>query len=188
MTETQAGLYTRPGDAPEVHATSAGRPSPGTEIRIVEEELQVRGCLLFPGYYENDQANAAAFTADGWFRTGDLAAIDAAGNVAITGRSKDIINRGGVKFNPRDVEDLLAVHPKILQAAIVPMPDPVLGEKACVFVTLKDPAEKILLEDLVGYLLEKNIAKIKLPEKLVVVAEMPMTPTRKIIKGRLKIP
>ena len=74
MTEMQAGLYTRPGDAPEVHATSAGRPSPGTEVRISEEgELQVRGCLLFPGYYDNDEANAAAFTADGWFRTGDLA-------------------------------------------------------------------------------------------------------------------
>jgi acyl-CoA synthetase (AMP-forming)/AMP-acid ligase II len=188
MTETQAGLYTRPGDAPEVHATSAGRPSPGTEIRIVEEELQVRGCLLFPGYYENDQANAAAFTADGWFRTGDLAAIDAAGNVAITGRSKDIINRGGIKFNPREVEDLLAVHPKILQAAIVPMPDAVLGEKACLFITLRNPSEPVVLEEVVAYLMEKNIAKIKLPEKLVVVAEMPMTPTRKVIKARLRIP
>jgi len=187
MTETQAGLYTRPGDAPEVHAGSAGRPSPGTEIRIAEDgELQVRGCLLFPGYYDNDAANRESFTADGWFRTGDLAALDAAGNVAITGRSKDIINRGGIKFNPRDVEDLLAVHPKILQAAIVPMPDAVLGEKACAFVTLKNPAQEVLLEEIVAYLLEKNIAKIKLPEKLVVVAEMPMTPTRKIIKARLK--
>jgi cyclohexanecarboxylate-CoA ligase len=188
MTEMQAGLYTRPGDAPEVHATSAGRPSPGTEIRIVENELQVRGCLLFPGYYDNEEANAAAFTPDGWFRTGDLAAMDAAGNVSITGRSKDVINRGGVKFNPRDVEDLLAVHPKILQAAIVPMPDPVLGEKACAFITLKSSDEKIGLDEIVAYLLEKQIAKTKLPEKLVVVDEMPLTPTRKIIKGNLKLP
>ena len=188
MTETQAGLYTRPGDAPEVHASTAGRPSPGTEIRIVEGELQVRGCLLFPGYFENDAANAAAFTADGWFRSGDLAAIDAAGNVAITGRSKDIINRGGIKFNPREVEDLVAMHPKVLQAAIVPMPDPILGEKACLFAVLKEKNSSLSLEEVVAYLLEKNIAKIKLPEKLVVVAEMPMTPTRKVIKGRLRIP
>ena len=188
MTEMQAGLYTRPGDAPEVHATSAGRPSPGTEIRIADSELQVRGCLLFPGYYDNEEANRGAFTADGWFRTGDLAAIDAAGNVAITGRSKDIINRGGVKFNPREVEDLLAVHPKILMAAIVPMPDPILGEKACVFVQLREKDSTLALEEVASYLLQKGIAKNKLPEKLVVVPEMPLTPTRKIIKGRLKLP
>lgn len=187
MTEMQAGLYTRPGDAPEVHATSAGRPSPGTEVRVAEDgELQVRGCLLFAGYYDNEEANADAFTPDGWFRTGDLAAIDAAGNVAITGRSKDVINRGGVKINPRDVEDLLAVHPKVLQAAIVPMPDPILGEKACLFIVAKD--KSVTLQELVDYLLGKQIAKNKLPEKLVVIDEMPLTPTRKIIKGRLKIP
>ena len=188
MTEMQAGLYTRPGDPPEVHATSAGRPSPGTEIRIEEGELQVRGCLLFPGYFDNDEANRSAFTADGWFRTGDLAAIDAAGNVSITGRSKDIINRGGVKFNPREIEDLLAMHPKILMAAIVPMPDPILGEKACVFVQLKEKDSGLALEEITSYLLAKSIAKNKLPEKLVVVPEMPLTPTRKIIKGRLKLP
>jgi len=187
MTEMQAGLYTRPGDPPEVHASSAGRPSPGTEIRIVEHELQVRGCLLFPGYYDNEEANRDAFTADGWFRTGDLASIDAAGNVAITGRSKDIINRGGVKFNPREVEDLLCVHPKIAQAAIVPIPDPVLGEKSCAFVVTRDK-QPVSLEELVAYLMDKNIAKIKLPEKLVLVDEMPLTPTRKIIKGQLRIP
>ncbi|HEY7611009.1 MAG TPA: class I adenylate-forming enzyme family protein, partial [Alphaproteobacteria bacterium] len=115
MTETQGALYTRPGDPIDIAANSAGRPSPGTEIRIVdsegrpcppgeEGELQVRGCLLFPGFFHNPAANEASFTSDGWYRTGDLATADAAGNVAITGRSKDVINRGGVKFNPRDVE------------------------------------------------------------------------------------
>jgi acyl-CoA synthetase (AMP-forming)/AMP-acid ligase II len=189
MTEMQAGLYTRPGDAPEVHAASAGRPSPGTEVRIAaDSELQVRGCLLFPGYYDNDEANRDAFTAEGWFRTGDLAAADAAGNVSIIGRSKDIINRGGVKFNPREVEDLLSMHPKVLMAAIVPMPDPVLGEKACAFVVLKPDSIPPSLDELTQYLLQKQIAKYKLPERLVVVPEMPLTPTRKIIKGRLKLP
>jgi non-ribosomal peptide synthetase component E (peptide arylation enzyme) len=199
MTETQAALYTRPGDPLEVSATTAGRPSPGTEVRIVdaagrpcppgeEGELQVRGCLLFPGFFNNPAANEAGFTPDGWYRTGDLATADAAGNVAITGRSKDVINRGGVKFNPRDVEDLLDAHPAILQSAVVPMPDPVLGERACVFVTLRPGAAAPALEELGAYLLGKGIAKNKLPERLVVVAEMPMTPTRKIIKGQLKVP
>ena len=168
-------------------AISAGRPSPGTQVRLTPEgELQVRGPLAFSGYYRNDEATRAAFTEDGWFRTGDLAERRGE-NYAITGRSKDIINRGGVKFNPADVEALRDAHPKILQSAIVPMPDPILGEKACAFVTLRT-SEKISLEELVAYLLAKNIAKNKLPEKLVVVAEMPLTPTRKIIKGQLKLP
>lgn len=188
MTETQGALYTRPGDAREVHWTSAGRPSPGTEVRIQDGELQVRGCLLFPGFYDNDEANAAAFTPDGWYRTGDLAAMDAAGNVRITGRVKDVINRGGIKFNPREVEDLLDGHPKILQAAIVPVPDPVLGEKACAFVTLRKAGDAPSLEELNAWLLAKQIAKFKLPERLVVLAEMPLTPTRKVIKGRLRPP
>jgi len=188
MTELQAGLYTRPSDPIDVSATSSGRPSPGTEVRIAPDgELQVRGAPVFAAYFDNGGATREAFTDDGWFRSGDLARIDAAGNIAITGRTKDVINRGGVKFNPAEVEVLLDSHPKILQSAIVPMPDPILGEKACAFVTLRS-SEKISLEELVAYLLEKNIAKNKLPEKLVVVAEMPLTPTRKIIKGQLKLP
>ncbi|MDP6346279.1 MAG: class I adenylate-forming enzyme family protein, partial [Alphaproteobacteria bacterium] len=127
MTETQAGLYCRPGDGIEVAATSAGGPSPGTEARIVDEdgraladgeegELQCRGALLFPGYFDNDDANRAAFTDDGWFRSGDLAVRDAAGNIAITGRIKDIINRGGVKYNPREIEELLDQHHAVQQS------------------------------------------------------------------------
>jgi non-ribosomal peptide synthetase component E (peptide arylation enzyme) len=153
-----------------------------------EGELQVRGCLAFPGFYDNAAANEAAFAPGGWYRTGDLAVMDAAGNVSITGRSKDLINRGGHKFNPRDVEDLLDAHPKVLQSAIVPMPDAVLGERACCFVTLRPGISSVTLEELVAFLAERGIAKMKFPERLVVIAEMPLTPTRKIIKGRLKIP
>ena len=189
MTELQAGLYTRPGDPLEWSAASAGRPSPGAEVRLsAEGEIQVRGPLLFAGYFNNPEADKMAFTHDGWFRSGDLGELREGGNIAITGRIKDIINRGGVKFNPADVERLLDSHPKILQSAIVPMPDPVLGEKACVFVTLKTASEKITLDELVDYLLKKDIAKYKLPERLVVIPEMPLTPTRKIIKGRLRVP
>jgi non-ribosomal peptide synthetase component E (peptide arylation enzyme) len=185
MTELQAGLYTRPGDPAEMSATTAGRASPGTQLRVSQEgELQVRGPLLFSGYLKSAEN---PFTADGWFRTGDLA--EQRGEYfAITGRSKDLINRGGVKFNPADVELLLDAHPKIQQSAIVPMPDPVLGEKACVFVVLRAAAQSLVLEEVVEYLLAKNIAKNKLPERLVVVPEMPLTPTRKVIKGRLRLP
>ena len=188
MTELQAGLYTRPRDPFEMSASSAGRPSPGTEVRLSEEgELQVRGPSVFSEYYNNREATNAAFTEDGWFRTGDLG--EARGEYfAITGRSKDLINRGGVKINPADVELLLDSHPKVLQSALVPIPDPVLGEKACVFVSLKSPAQQASLAELVDYLLAKGIAKNKLPERLVIVAEMPLTPTRKIIKSRLRIP
>ncbi len=187
MTETQGGLYCRPGDGIEISATSAGRPAPGAEARIGEDgELQVRGSMLFPGYFDNPDANAAAFTDDGWFRSGDLAAQDGNGNFAITGRIKDIINRGGVKYNPREIEDLLDSHPAIAQSAIVPLPDEVLGERACCFAVATDPA--IDLNTLCDYLLSHGIAKTKLPEHLVLLDEMPLTPTRKIIKGRLPLP
>jgi acyl-coenzyme A synthetase/AMP-(fatty) acid ligase len=188
MTELQAGLYTRPGDPLEMSTTTAGRPSPGTQVRLSDDgELQVRGPVLFCGYLNNPEENRRAFTADGWFRSGDLAE-ERGEYFAITGRSKDIINRGGVKFNPAQVEMLLDAHPKILQSAIVPMPDPLLGEKACAFVVLKRTDDTVTLEEAVAYLLGKNIAKNKLPEKLVVLAEMPLTPTRKIIKSRLAAP
>ncbi len=187
MTETQGGLYCRPGDGIEISATSAGRPAPGAEARIGEDgELQVRGSMLFPGYFDNPDANAAAFTDDGWFRSGDLAAQDGNGNFAITGRIKDIINRGGVKYNPREIEDLLDSHPAIAQSAIVPLPDEVLGERACCFAVATDP--EIDLDILCDYLLSHGIAKTKLPEHLVLLDEMPLTPTRKIIKGRLPLP
>ena len=198
MTETQAGLYTRPGDSLEVVAGSAGRPSPGTEVRVVAEgnvievpgtegELQIRGALLFPGYLDNPEANAACLSADGWFSTGDLALFDADGNITITGRIKDVINRGGVKYNPRDIEDLLDQHEQVTQAAIVPVPDPVLGERACCFITSAAEPSPTLAE-LCAYLSAQGISKVKLPERLVVVADMPMPPTRKIIKSRLVPP
>ncbi|MEA3191671.1 MAG: hypothetical protein QOD26_4 [Betaproteobacteria bacterium] len=185
MTELQAGLYSRPGDPLEVSATSSGRPSPGTEIRLSPDgEIQVRGPSVFTGYHKSSEN---AFTEDGWFRSGDLGERRG-DNIAITGRTKDLINRGGVKFNPADVEQLLDLHPKVLQSALVPMPDPILGEKACAFVVLRKAEEPVRLEELTQYLLDKKIAKNKLPERLVIVSDMPLTPTRKIMKGKLKLP
>ena len=197
MTEIQAGAYSRPGDPAELRHTSAGRASPGTELRVVgadggvlpaghEGELQIRGASVFPGYYNNDAANAAAFDGD-WFRTGDLARIDAAGYLHLTGRLKEIINRGGVKFNPLDIEALINRMPQVRLSAIVPMPDPVLGEKACVFVE-PDGEGEVTLEAIIAHLDAHRIARNKWPERLELVATMPLTPTNKIMKSKLGIP
>ena len=196
MTELAAGTFSRPGMDVEVATKSAGPAAPGNEVRVVsqesgeplaagtEGELQVRGPSLFPGYLNNPEANADAFVEDGWFRSGDLAVIDEDGNLTITGRIKDIINRGGVKYNPADIEEIIFTHPKVAMTAIVPMPDPVLGERACCFVQLA-PGEEMELTDITAYLHAQNVSKNKWPERLEVVDEMPLTPTRKVIKGRL---
>lgn len=195
MTELQAGAYTRLDDAEAVRMESSGRASAGTELRIVdaagvvsaagaEGELQMRGPSLFGGYLRNPEATAAAFTADGWFRTGDLAACDAKGNIRLTGRVKDVINRGGVKFNPLDVEVMLQSHPAVAEVAVAPVPDPVLGERACCFVVVR-PGMSFSFEQMQGHLAAHGLSKFKWPERLEMVAAMPLTPTRKIIKGRL---
>lgn len=197
MTEFQAGIYTRPEDPIEVVADTAGRPSPGSEVRIVsdegdvvgpgvEGELQIRGCSVFPGYFDNEEANASAFAPGGWFRTGDLAVAKEGGNIKWTGRVKDLINRGGIKYNPSDIEAMLDGHPDIEQAAIVPVPDQALGERACCFAVPK-PNSQLTLEGICRYLTAQGIAKFKLPERLEIIDQMPLTPTRKIIKSLLKV-
>ena len=196
MTETAGATYCRDDSPKDLALKSAGPAAPGNEVRIVsaennqilaansEGELQVRGSSVFPGYLNNPEANKNAFTEDGWFKTGDIAFIDEIGNLTITGRTKDIISRGGVKFNPADIEDLIMTHPDVEQAAIVPMPDPILGEKACCFITVVDKTT-VNLEELSNLLHSKKIAKNKWPERLVIIDEMPLTPTRKIIKNKL---
>ena len=145
----------------------------------------MKGPSVFDAYLADETASAAAFTDDLWFRSGDLACMDADGNIRITGRVKDLINRGGVKFNPVDVEVMIAGHPKVAQCAIVPMPDPVLGERACVCIVPRDAAQPPRLEEICGLLQAQKVAKTRWPEHLLLVTEMPMTPTRKIIKGEL---
>jgi len=194
MTELAAGSFTRRDDGIERALTTAGPATLGNEVRVLspngaplppgeEGELQIKGPSVFSGYLDNEAANAEAFDGD-WFRTGDLATLDAEGYVSLTGRSKDIINRGGVKYNPADIEALLLRHDNIDQAAIVPMPDEVLGERACCFVVTAGAVE-LSLEEVCAYLEAENVTKLKWPERLEIVDEMPLTPTRKIIKGRL---
>jgi cyclohexanecarboxylate-CoA ligase len=195
MTETFAVLLGDPHEPASARHDWIGRATPGSEARIAdsegaplppntEGELQVRGCSVFASYFDNATANNEIFSEDGWLRTGDLAVMSETGHVRITGRIKDIINRGAVKLNPSDVEALIDQHGAVLQSAIVPVPDPILGERACCCVVLK-PGETLSLDALCAWLQSKGVAKIKWPELLVSIAEMPMTPTRKIIKGAL---
>jgi cyclohexanecarboxylate-CoA ligase len=195
MTETFAVLLGDPREPTSTRHDWIGRPTIGSEARVadvegqplppnIEGELQVRGCSVFAGYFDNTAANSGIFGEDGWLRTGDLAVMNETGHVRITGRIKDIINRGGVKLNPSDVEALIDQHEAVLQSAIVPMPDPVLGERACCCVVLK-PGKTLSLDALCAWLQGQGVAKLKWPERLVVIAEMPMTPTRKIVKGAL---
>lgn len=196
MTELQCGIFHRPGEVVERVATSCGRPAPAFDARVAdadgnalppgtEGELQVRGVSVFEGYHENAEANADAFAPDGWFRTGDTARIDSAGYVTITGRLKDVINRGGIKINPADVEAAIARMPAVQQCAIAPIPDPVLGERACAYVVLK-PGAALTLPEVTGWLATLGIGKVKWPERLEIIADMPLTPTRKVIKARLR--
>ena len=161
LTEGMLTMQT-PLDAPAaIRHASTGVANPGVELRISDDdgnildpgqegELEVRGYSITPGYLKNEAATRSAFGADGWYRTGDLAVIDADGNVYITGRSKDIINRGSVKINPTDVESILARHPAIVLAAIVPMPDEDLGERGCLFATLV-PGETLDLQAVTAF-------------------------------------
>jgi acyl-CoA synthetase (AMP-forming)/AMP-acid ligase II len=189
MLETGYHTYTRfSDDAEEVNGT-IGRCVDGMGLRLIdadgrdvprgeEGEIAADGPSVHLGYYNNPQANAEAFT-DGWFRTGDLGVVaDAAGNVRIVGRSKEIINRGGKKFFPREVEEILYTHPKVLHAAMVGVADPRLGERNCLCVVPKNGAT-VTLDEFTAFLRDQ-VATYKLPERLEVLDELPFTPTGKI--------
>jgi cyclohexanecarboxylate-CoA ligase/acyl-CoA synthetase len=195
MTELQFGACSRPTDPSAIRFGTIGRATPGTELRVADAdgnvlapgeigELHVRGCSLFSGYSGNDEATRLSFSADQWFQTGDLARMDAQGNVELNGRTKELINRGGIKFNPVDMEVALSAHPSVAQVAIAPLPDPTLGERASCFVVLKSGAT-LDFDELIAFLAERKFAKFTWPEHLAIVTEMPMTPTRKVMKAEL---
>lgn len=185
------------GSAPSVpleqHADSDGTAITPTELRVLDEdglaaapgargELQVRGPELCLGYLD-PTLDAKAFTADGWFRTGDLAEVDEHGRMRIAGRIKDIIVRGGENLSVKEIEDLLIEHPDVDEVAVVGAPDPILGERACAFVVGSDG---LRLEQLVAFLRERRLANQKLPERLELVAALPKTASGKVQKHRLR--
>ncbi len=189
MLETGFHTYTRLDDDPEAVTGTVGTVSSGLGLRLIDEsgrdvaagaegEIAALGPSVHLGYHKNPGANAELFTADGWFRTGDLGQFDRAGNVRIVGRLKEMINRGGKKFFPREIEEILYTHPKILHAAIVGVPDPRLGERNCLCV-IPRPGQTLTLDEVVGYLRD-GVATYKLPETIELFDELPFTPTGKI--------
>ena len=194
MTENGAVTTTRLEDDDARSFTTDGLPLPGVEIRIVDHDgqpvpngtpgsLMLRSCSNFGGYLLRPQLNAT--DAEGWFDTGDLARMDDEGYIRITGRSKDVIIRGGENIPVVEIEALLYRHPAVALAAIVAYPDERLGERACAIVVPK-PGQQITLAEIVEFLKAKKVAVNYIPERLEVREQMPTTPSGKIQKFRLR--
>ena len=140
-------------------------------------EIVIRGDNVTAGYENNPKANAEAFV-DGWFRTGDQGVIDADGYIRLTGRLKEIINRGGEKISPREVDEALMDHPAVLQAVTFAVPHPMLGEDVAAAVVLREGASASE-KDLRTFVSER-LAAFKTPRKIMLVAEIPKGATGKL--------
>ncbi len=189
--------YTRLDDPEEVAFKTQGRPvSSGDEIRIVEPdgsdaapgevgELWCRGPYTIRGYFRAPERNREAFDLAGYYRTGDVVRLDLSGNLVVEGRIKDLINRGGEKISAEEIEAHLIAHPAIDAAAVVAMPDDVLGEKACAYLTLRNR----IAFDIVSmreYLAARGVAQFKWPERIEIVRELPLTNVGKVRKVELR--
>jgi 2,3-dihydroxybenzoate-AMP ligase len=189
-------MFIRPDDPEEVRMETVGRPvSPDDEVRLVDDddnevapgevgELLARGPYTLRGYFGVPEYNARAFTSDGFYRSGDLMRRHPSGNYMVEGRKKDLINRGGEKISAEEIENLILAHPAVQNVACVPMPDPMLGERMCAYVILRS-GTSLTLSEIVAFLLNEEIAKHKLPERLEIVEEFPLSPFGKVSKKDL---
>lgn len=188
---------TRLDDSNEVICKTQGRPvSDADEIRIVDEagndlpdgtagSILTRGPYTPRGYYRAPDANSRAFTEDGWYASGDIVERRPDGNLIVQGRDKDMINRGGEKISAEEIESLVYRLENVTMAAAVAMPDPVLGERLCLYITVK-PGHTVTLEQIQELLQETGVAAFKIPEYLVVLDELPATKVGKISKKDLR--
>lgn len=194
MTENGAVTTTKLDDPPEKAFHTDGCTLTGMEVHITDYEnnplppgaegrLKTRGCSNFVGYLKRRQLYG--HDADGWFDTGDIARVDADGYIRITGRSKDIIIRGGENIPVVEIEDRLFRHPAIQAVAIVGYPDPRLGERACAFVVLR-AGHTFSHAEMIQFLEQERVIKQYLPERLEIVAELPRTPSGKVQKFKLR--
>jgi cyclohexanecarboxylate-CoA ligase len=194
MTENGAVTLIKPEDDDELAFTTDGCPLPGVEVKAIDVDgttlppnrvgkLMVRSCSNFGGYLRRPQWNST--DPQGWFDTGDLARIDERGYIRITGRSKDVIIRGGENIPVVEIEALLYRHPAVAQAAIVAYPDERLGERACAVVVTK-PGQTLDFAELVEFLKAQKVALQYIPERLTVLDAMPATPSGKIQKFKLR--
>jgi len=183
-------------DTDAVRLSTAGKPGPGNEIRLVNDagwegsevemgEILARGPMLVTGYYKDPEAIRAVWTADGWYQTGDLGKFDNDGNLLIVGRKKELIIRGGQNIYPIEIENLLMTHPCISQVAVVKMPDPVMGEKACAYI-VPEGGREFTLGQMISFLQEKGVAAFKLPERMEIIAALPLLANGKVDKKLLE--
>src|SRR5437763_2784338 len=197
MTETCSHQYTRPDDPPERIIETCGRACDGYEVRIWRQdnpdigaapgeigEIGGRGASLMLGYFDDQAATEAAFNSAGWFMTGDLGQIDEAGYLRITGRKKDVIIRGGRNIYPAPIEAVALRHPMIEQAAVVPLPDPRLGERVCLTVVATANAQPDPNE-ILEHLAAAGISRYDIPGFILFLPEMPLTASGKIVKREL---
>jgi acyl-coenzyme A synthetase/AMP-(fatty) acid ligase len=179
-------------DPLEKRATTDGRPGLDIEIRIVDDddepadegEILSRGPDQFLGYMD-PAMDAEAFTDDGWFRTGDIGRLDADGYLVITDRKKDIIIRGGENISAREVEEILAGHPKVQEASVTAIADAKYGERICAFVITKDN-QPLTLEEVLAHFKAQGVAKQKTPERIEIVEAFPRTLSGKVQKYVLR--
>ena len=194
MTEVSAVTTVLPDDPPERASESDGTAMPHSEVRVADEggnelprgqsgRLLTRGSTQFVGYFKRPQLYTV--NEEGWLDTGDLARMDASGYIRITGRAKDIIIRGGENIPVVEIEAMLHGHPAVQMVAIVAMPDPRLGERACAFV-LPRPGLSLAFEEMRRFLEAQRVAPAYLPERLVLLDAMPLTPAGKVQKFVLR--
>jgi len=188
---------TRKIDDMHTICTTVGRPTcPYDTYRVIDflekplpqggnGELVLKGPGVFTGYYNNPEENSMAFTVDGFFKTGDMAVIDEKGYIRITGRIKEMINRGGESISSREIEDLIMHHPQVSEVAVVPMPDPDMGEKACAFIQLVKGGQ-LGFKEIISFLKSRQASVLQLPERVEFITEMPHTATGKLDKKALR--
>lgn len=174
-----------PDTPDERRATTDGRPIGANEIRIVEGAIEARGPELFGGYTD-PALDADAFTEDGWFRTGDLGVIDAEGYLTVTGRCADIIIRLGENISVRELEVLIGELPAVRDVAVVAVPDPRTGERACACVIPNNSVSPPTLVELNAALTARGVSRRKHPEALIIVDALPATPAGKVDKQALR--
>jgi 2,3-dihydroxybenzoate-AMP ligase len=189
-------MFVRAADSEAVKLETCGRPvCEDDEVKLLDEddqevldgevgELTVRGPYTLRGYFGVPEYNAKQFTKDGFYRSGDLMRKHPSGNYMVEGRKKDLINRGGEKISAEEVENLILMHDAVQNAACVPMPDVNMGEKMCAFVILKKN-KNLNLKQLTDFLMTKEIARFKLPERLEVLTEFPVSTFGKVSKKAL---
>lgn len=172
-------------DDEETRAETCGRPLPGVELRIVDGEIQVRGWLTMTGYFDDPVSTAATLLESGWLRTGDIGCLDGRGRLRITGRAKEMIIRGAENIYPAEIEIRLRAHPSVADAAVFGIPDPVYGESVAAALVLNKRADAPSDAELQAWC-RAELAPFKTPKTWRFVDALPMTPSGKIQKFRLR--